>query len=145
MAAVPASSLLAFTAQRCPRCHQGLVFETSALNLTRFQQMRQSCPACEQYYEPEPGFYWGSMYISYAFSVAIVVVVGLAVYWLGHDPATWVYVTAVAVTTVLFVPLSFRYSRMVMLYLFAGIDYDPAVAASVAQQRLAPPAARQRS
>ena len=129
--ATTSSSLLAFTAQQCPRCHQGRVFQTSAFS-PRFQEMHASCPACELYYEPEPGFYWGAMYISYAFSVAIVVAVGIAVFVLGHDPDAWVYVTAVAATTVLMAPLSARYSRMVMLYLFAGFDFDPSVAAKVA-------------
>ena len=119
------SSLLAFAAQRCPRCHQGPAFKTSAFNLAHFQDMHESCPVCHQHFEPEPGFYWGAMYISYAFSVAIVVAVGIATYVLGHDPDTWVYVAAVAVSTVLLLPLSFRYSRTVMLHLFAGIDYDP--------------------
>ena len=139
------SSLLAFAAQRCPRCHQGRVFHTSAFRLAHFQEMYEACPACGQHYEPEPGFYWGAMYISYAFSVAIVVAVGIATYVLGHDPATWVYVTGVAVATVLFVPLSFRYSRMVMLYLFAGIDYDPKEAARLAQRPHKTPPARQPS
>ena len=135
--ATTSSSLLAFAAQRCPRCHQGRVFKTSAFS-PRFQEMHASCPACHQHYEPEPGFYWGAMYISYAFSVAIVVAVGIAVFVLGHDPDTWVYVAGVAITTIMMVPLSFRYSRMVMLYLFAGFDYDPAMAATVARRPVAP-------
>ena len=126
-------AFLAFVAQRCPRCRQGRVFHTSAFS-PRFQDMHEACPRCEQHYEPEPGFYWGAMYISYAFSVAIVVAVGIAVYVLGHDPDTWVYVTAVAITAVLMAPLSLRYSRMVMLYLVAGFDFDPAVAAEVARR-----------
>ena len=135
--ATTSSSLLAFAAQRCPRCHQGRVFKTSAFS-PRFQEMHASCPACGLYYEPEPGFFWGAMYISYAFSMAIVVAVGIAVFVLGHDPDAWVYVAAVTITTVLLVPLSFRYSRMVMLYLFAGFDFDPAVAAQVARRPAAP-------
>ncbi|GAB3843090.1 DUF983 domain-containing protein [Hymenobacter jeollabukensis] len=139
--ATSSSSLLAFANQRCPRCHQGRVFKTSALNLAHFQDMHQACPVCHQHYEPEPGFYWGAMYISYAFSVAIVVAVGIATYVLGHDPDAWVYITAVAVTTLLMVPLSFRFSRLVMLHLFAGIDYDPAVEARVTGHQWRPRAA----
>ena len=87
--------------------------------------MNANCPACNQHYEPEPGFYWGAMYISYAFSVAIVVAVGIAVFVLAHDPDTWVYITCVAVVSLLFTPLSLRYSRTLMLYLFGGIQYRP--------------------
>ncbi|MBT9394310.1 DUF983 domain-containing protein [Hymenobacter sp. NST-14] len=87
--------------------------------------MPAHCPVCGQAYEPEPGFYWGAMYISFVFSTAIMLVVGMAVYFLLHDPDTWVYVAAVALAATLLTPLSLRYSRTLMLYLFGGIRYAP--------------------
>jgi len=119
------SSALAILAQRCPRCHQGPLFTHSALNLTKFADMPAACPVCGQAYEPEPGFYWGAMYISFAFSTGIMLVVGFAVYFLLHDPATWVYIVSVAVASLLLTPLSLRYSRTLMLYWFGGVSYDP--------------------
>lgn len=118
------SSLVSILQQRCPRCHQGPLFTHSALNLAHFTEMPSACPVCGQVYEPEPGFYWGAMYISFAFSTAIMLVVGFAVYYLLHDPDTWVYITAVAVVALLLTPLSLRYSRTLMLYLFGGVRYD---------------------
>jgi len=120
------SSALAAVAQRCPRCHQGPLFTHSAFNLTKFADMPPACPVCGQAYEPEPGFYWGAMYISFAFSTGIMLVVGFAVYFLLHDPDTWVYIVSVAVASLLLTPLSLRYSRTLMLYWFGGISYDPA-------------------
>ncbi|WP_045690491.1 DUF983 domain-containing protein [Hymenobacter sp. AT01-02] len=87
--------------------------------------MPEACPVCGQRYEPEPGFYWGAMYITFAFSTGIMLVVGFLVYHLLHDPDTWVYVTWVAVMSILLTPLSLRYSRTLMLYLFGGVHYDP--------------------
>ncbi|GAB3288965.1 DUF983 domain-containing protein [Hymenobacter tenuis] len=110
--------------QRCPRCHEGALFTHSAANPVRFAEMPEHCPVCGQAYEPEPGFYWGAMFISYAFSTAIMLVTGFLVYYLLHDPAVWVYVTSVAVLAVLFTPLSLRYSRTLMLYWFGGITYQ---------------------
>lgn len=119
------SSVLAAVAQRCPRCHEGPLFKHSALNLTKFADMPEACPVCGQAYEPEPGFYWGAMYISFAFSTGIMLVVGFAVYFLLNDPATWVYIVSVAVASILLTPLSLRYSRTLMLYWFGGVSYDP--------------------
>jgi uncharacterized protein (DUF983 family) len=133
--ATPASTALALLQQRCPRCHEGNLFTTSALHLTRFTDMPEDCPVCGQHYEPEPGFFWGAMYISYAFSTAIMLVTGLLVYHLLHDPAVWVYVTSVAVAAVLLTPLSLRYSRTVLLYLFGGIDYKPHARPAAAARR----------
>jgi uncharacterized protein (DUF983 family) len=119
------SSTLAALQQRCPRCHQGRLFTYSAFNLTKFADMPTACPVCGQAYEPEPGFYWGAMYISFAFSTGIMLVVGFCVYFLLDDPDTWVYIVSVAVASVLLTPLSLRYSRTLMLYWFGGVHYDP--------------------
>lgn len=119
------SSALALLAQRCPRCHQGPLFTHGAYNLAHFTDMPEHCPVCGQTYEPETGFYWGAMYISFAFSTGIMLLVGVLLYYLAGDPDTWVYVTAVAFVTVVLAPLSLRYSRTFMLYLFGGISYDP--------------------
>ena len=123
------STLVALLQQRCPRCHQGPLFTHSALSLTHFTEMPEQCPVCGQPYEPEPGFYFGAMYISFAFSTGIMLVVGLLVYNLLGDPDTWVYVTAVFIVSLLFTPLSLRYSRTLMLYFFGGTRYDPKYAA----------------
>ncbi|WP_257883307.1 DUF983 domain-containing protein [Hymenobacter sp. DG01] len=122
------STGLAMLQQRCPRCHEGHLFTHSAANPVHFAEMPDRCPVCAQAYEPEPGFYWGAMFISYAFSTAIMLTTGFLVYFLLHDPAVWVYVTSVAVVAVLLTPLSLRYSRTLMLYWFGGVRYEPRTA-----------------
>lgn len=124
MAGAP-SSLSALLALRCPRCHRGKLFSHSALNLRQFDEMPVACPVCAQAFEPEVGFYWGAMYISYGFSTGIVALVGMLLYFMGHDPELWVYVTAVTVAVLAFTPLMFRYARAVMLYAFGGTRFDP--------------------
>jgi hypothetical protein len=64
------------------------------------------------------------MYISYAMSVALAFVSGVAVYVLGNDPALWVYLVIVTSLVVLLLPLMFRYSRVLFLYLFSGVKYN---------------------
>ena len=118
------STALALLSLRCPRCHQGKLFSYSALNLSKFARMPDKCPDCGQTFEPEPGFYFGSMYITFAFNVATVLVVGVLLYYLFNNPDTWVYVTVVTVITLLFTPVILRYSRALMLYLFGGAQYN---------------------
>jgi uncharacterized protein (DUF983 family) len=124
MAAHIESSTLALLALRCPRCHEGKLFSTSALNVTKFARMPAQCPVCGQSFEPEPGFYFGSMYITFAFNVATMFAVGIPLYFFFGDPDTWVYVVAVTVVALLLTPLILRYSRAIMLYLFGGARYD---------------------
>lgn len=123
------SSTLALLALRCPRCHQGKLFSYPATSLTKFTVMPDYCPVCEQSFEPEPGFYFGAMYISFGFAVGIFALVGVGLNYLAGDPPLWVYVATVAVLTLASTPVVFRYSRAIMLYLFGGTRYDPRRAA----------------
>ena len=124
MPTVPTSTAAALLALRCPRCHRGPLFKHPAASF-HFADMYDSCVACEQTYEPEPGFYYGAMYISFGFALLVFLVVGVALYYLAHDPDTWVYVLGVAVVSLATTPLVFRYSRALMLYLFGGVRYEP--------------------
>jgi uncharacterized protein (DUF983 family) len=135
MAAIE-SSALALLALRCPRCHEGRLFSTSAFNVTQFAQMPKHCSVCGQSFEPEPGFYFGSMFITYGFNVATVLGVGLLLYYLFGNPDTWVYVVVVTSAALLLTPLVLRYSRALMLYLFGGIRYNPQWAHSHQAQRM---------
>jgi uncharacterized protein (DUF983 family) len=59
---------------KCPRCRTGDMFKVkSSYNVKRFLKMNDKCPACDQFMEIEPGFYYGTAYVSYAISVALSV------------------------------------------------------------------------
>ncbi|MBJ6116914.1 DUF983 domain-containing protein [Pontibacter sp. BT310] len=87
--------------------------------------MYEDCPVCGLHYEVEVGLFYGAMYISYGFSVAIVFIVGVLLYNLAGDPPTWVYISTVAAVVILAAPVLFRYSRVLMLHFFSGINYNP--------------------
>jgi len=108
---------------KCPRCRKGNVFTHHVSKILSFQKMNKSCPVCGVLLEPEPGFYQGAMYVSYAFTVAVIVAVGILLFVLG-DPPSWVYILTVIAVMILLIPFNYRYSRMVYLYLFGGIRFD---------------------
>ncbi|WP_424964423.1 DUF983 domain-containing protein [Ekhidna sp.] len=59
-------------------------------------KMHKKCPNCSQSLEPEPGFYTGAMYVSYAFQVAIIIAVITTTNVLGIDGSlewyiVWIY------------------------------------------------------
>jgi len=81
---------------RCPQCRQEKLFKTAAYS-TKFLEMNTTCSHCQLQYEREPGFFYGAMYISYGFSVAIVLVAGFLVYYIGSDPEANVYITVVVI------------------------------------------------
>ncbi|MBT1697498.1 DUF983 domain-containing protein [Fulvivirgaceae bacterium PWU4] len=121
---MPNKSLAAALLQgKCPRCRQGDVFAYPATRLSKFTVMNTQCAHCELRFEPEPGFYQGAMYVSYAFTVAFIVIIGILLYVLG-DPSEWVYIGVVIGVMVLLIPLNYRYSRLLYLYFIGGIKYD---------------------
>lgn len=109
---------------KCPRCREGEMFAFPATSVSKFNQMNAKCPHCGVRLEPEPGFYQGAMYVGYAFTVAVIVLVGMVLYLMG-DPSEWVYIGVVIGIMVLLIPLNYRYSRIVYLYAFGGMKYDP--------------------
>ncbi len=121
----PPSTLKAVLWAKCPRCRRGNMFSYSALHITKFDQMPEQCPVCRFRFEIEPGFFWGAMYFSYAFSVGIVVAVGVLLYYLANDPPTWVYLAVVTGIILISTSLLFRYARVLMLYMFGSVHYDP--------------------
>lgn len=52
---------------KCPRCHQGKIFREPFI-FSDPLSMYPNCAQCNQATEPEPGFYFGAMFISYILS-----------------------------------------------------------------------------
>ena len=83
--------------------------------------MHTSCPVCGEKYTPEPGFYVGAMYISYALYVAFIVTnfVGFVLIF-GIDPIHLLYFLVPALVALM--PLFFRVARRIWINIF--IKYD---------------------
>ena len=114
------SYLSAVLNAKCPKCREGDMFAYSAANLAKFSVMNERCPHCGVRLEPEPGFYQGAMYVGYGFTVALITIVGLILYFTG-DPSEWTYIAVVIVLAILMAPLNYRYSRVLYLYWFGGL------------------------
>jgi uncharacterized protein (DUF983 family) len=50
---------------RCPRCRRGDLFPTGSFSFKQPFEQYEHCPKCGQDNFPEPGFYWGAMFLSY--------------------------------------------------------------------------------
>jgi uncharacterized protein (DUF983 family) len=112
----------ALLAGKCPACREGDIFKFPLKNLNRFAAMNASCSVCGATFEPEPGFYFGSMFITYAFNVVLVVITGVVLYYFWKLPE-WVFLTVVAVLALGSMPYAFRMSRILWLYWFGDLHY----------------------
>jgi uncharacterized protein (DUF983 family) len=117
------SALTAALNGKCPRCRLGDMFISSPLNLIKSLKMNEKCPKCNLKFEVEPGFFFGAMYVSYAFSVAILIITTILLYVLANDPEVHVYIISVTLLSFFTYPFNFRFSRILFLHLFSGVKY----------------------
>lgn len=115
---------LAMLKCKCPQCQSGRMFKYPATDLKRFMQMNEFCPVCELRFEIEPGFFWGAMYVSYALTTGLMLVTCGILLWGFNDPDLWVYMIAIIGGVFASLPWTFRYSRMLMVYLFSPIRFN---------------------
>ena len=52
---------------KCPKCRRSKLFK-EPFKLSDPLAMHKECSVCHQDFEPEPGFYWGAMFLSYIVS-----------------------------------------------------------------------------
>ena len=116
------SKLYSIFNYKCPRCHEGELFEAKAYDLRNFQKMPKNCSHCGLRYMSEPSFFDGAMYISYAMQVALIITVFVALNVLGFAEL-WLIITLSVSLSLLMIPITFRLSRSAYINLF--VKYDP--------------------
>lgn len=114
---------------KCPRCNlDNLYVDNNPYHLSKLGQMKKSCEKCGQAYEPETGFYYGAMYVSYALGVAFMVAPSMLLY-LFFDLRFEVLLGIIIGIYFLAFPLFFRYARNIWLNIF--VKYDPDLRAQI--------------
>lgn len=110
----------------CPRCHEGRVFiNKNPYNLKEIMDMHEHCPKCGLNFKPEPGFYFGSTYVSYAIGVAIVVTIGVAMSpFIPFFENFGLYAGVMIGTVTVLFPVIFRLSRHGWLKMFNKYNKD---------------------
>lgn len=117
------STFKAILGAKCPRCHEGDLFAVPVYSFRKLSDVKKSCSECGANFHAEPDFFYGAMYVSYAFSVALVITTMVALNVLLDRPALWMYLTTVAVANVLLMPLMLRYSKVLYLYNVGQLKY----------------------
>lgn len=122
---------LSIFSMNCPRCRTGKMFKDNnpykKLSLQHIFNMHERCSVCQQKFDLEVGFWYGTGYVSYALAVALsvstfvawYVLVGISTddnrifYWLGTN----------SILLLLSQPWLMRLSRVIYIRFF--VKYDP--------------------
>jgi hypothetical protein len=106
----------------CPRCQEGKVFKSAPYKSLDFTEMNEFCSVCKLEFAPEPDFYQGAMYVSYALSTGLFLLIGVVMLFY-LDLGYLVTFSAIGLVAVGLLPVFFRVSRLVWLNLF--VSYRP--------------------
>ncbi len=98
------------------------MFETGHFSWKKPFEMRSHCPVCNQDFEPEIGFYYGAMFISYIFTGFFALFFVMIVHWVFGWSLFASFVALVVVLGFFFVYI-FRLARSIWIHII--VAYDP--------------------
>ena len=115
---------------KCPRCRRGTMFKDpnpfKSLKLSHIFNMHDHCPVCNQKYDLEPGFWYGTGYVSYALAVAVSVITFVAWFVLigvsTDDNRIFWWLGLNTVFLVIIQPWLMRLSRVMYIRFFVKYD-----------------------
>ncbi|MEP7251124.1 MAG: DUF983 domain-containing protein [Ginsengibacter sp.] len=118
--------LWSVSTMRCPRCRRGDMFKHpnpyKKLKLSFILDMYDHCPVCRQKFDLEPGFWYGTGYVSYGLAVAISgftfiawwIIIGIST----EDNRIFGWLIFNSILLVVIQPWLMRFSRVVYLLFF---------------------------
>lgn len=109
---------------KCPRCRTGNLFiDPNPYNLSMLGKMPRECPHCKLKLEPETGFYYGAMWISYAVGVLLSVIIICLAIFAFHMDVLWAFIIMV-IFHLIISPYLFRFSRALWISFYVNYHRD---------------------
>jgi hypothetical protein len=112
---------------KCPRCHESnfwkvpYFFEGFRKLWVADFQMHDKCEVCGLKYELEPGFWWGAMYLAYAFSSGtLLITAGICRLGFNLDVNTTMLV--VLIVSLIGFTFNARLARIVWINIYVAYD-----------------------
>ena len=112
--------LRAILGMKCPTCFEGVLYsDPNPFHFRKLHVMHQQCNKCGQVLNPEPGFYYGAMYVSYGLSVNLFLIFFFFSEFV-YEMSGLVFISAYTLSLLVLFPYIFRYSRVIYIHLFYG-------------------------
>jgi len=115
-------SFKAMWQNKCPRCRKGDIF-VKPLDVLNPLDMPEKCTMCGQATEPEPGFYYGAMFLSYGIASLILLPTTLVILFYFKLSLTTAFTIMSIIVVVGFFKL-LRGSRSLYFHLVVKYDED---------------------
>jgi uncharacterized protein (DUF983 family) len=112
------TKLFSITKGKCPHCHDGEFFVSHAYNFTKIGDIHSECQVCNKTYHPEPGFYFGSMYISYVLGSVYFVTIMVALYVLNIEIEILRKIIFISIGWLFLAPKMYSLSKIIWANIF---------------------------
>ncbi len=114
------TKLYSVVKSKCPSCHEGAFFKhTFNFNPTKITQLHDNCPSCGLKYMIEPSFFYGAMYVNYALTVALSIIVFL-ISTVVLDLSLGYSFGCIVLALIVLAPLNLRLSRLLWINMFVS-------------------------
>ncbi len=80
-------------------------------------EMNQRCEVCNEDFRREPGYYFGAMYVSYALTVGLGVLLYLLM-CVGFSATVTQYFVSFIVVLIVLIPIFYRTARIIWIHFF---------------------------
>ncbi len=119
------SKLYSILYNRCPRCHSSSFWKynnpyKNIINVNHQDLGR--CNKCNLKFEIEPGFFFGSMYVSYAISVFMSLLIWLIFDYFFSDLELYYLIFFIALFLFILSPVTYFISRLIWINIFIHFD-----------------------
>jgi hypothetical protein len=84
----------------------------------QFMKMNDSCSCCGQSFAPEPAYYFGAMFVSYALNAGYFISVWVALLIIMEEIPVGLMIGVLIAVVLGLVPITFRLSRVLWIYIF---------------------------
>lgn len=103
----------------CPNCYKGKVFRDKSFFFSvGFPKMNEYCSHCNNKFEKEPGYFFGSMFVSYGLGVGEAIITYFIAHQFFEKTIDLRMIPIIAVVIILLSSLNLRLSRMIWIYMF---------------------------
>lgn len=103
---------------KCPKCKKDNIFSNrGSVFFFKMPKMNERCNTCNYKFEIEPGFFFGSMFVSYALGAGQMIACFI-VFWHYLDLHPFKVFAIITLMLILLSNINFRVSRSIWSYMF---------------------------
>ncbi|MES2680647.1 MAG: DUF983 domain-containing protein [Bacteroidota bacterium] len=105
--------------EKCPHCGKGQVFKKRE-NILQLPVMYERCKSCNYFFDREPGYFLGAMYISYGLAVLQGIITFLICHFFFKEMETLMVCIVLVAVVLLFSMKNYKLSRVIYIHIFPG-------------------------